>query len=334
MEKMFFTINAEKMKIAYTSKLGLRADNLARLHTINSIIDDYAAQGYIMTLRQLYYQLVSRNVISNNQKEYAKLSILLNKGRMAGIVDWAAIEDRGRQVRIGYSADDVPDALSDIAYSYKLKRMDNQDTYLEVWIEKDALSNVFRRVTDQFHINLMVNKGYSSASAMHDAFLRFKAANKLGKPVKVLYFGDHDPSGKDMVRDIDKRMNDFGLRNYEIVNPALSYAQVQQYDLPENPVKFSDPRANDYVEQYGEHSWELDALDPRVLASITRAEVLRYIDLDKFEATLRLESKQRNIIKRIAAYYDEDEFNDVEATEKDIREGMAGLDVDQEDEES
>lgn len=317
------------MKIAYTSKTHLSKEGLQRLMIINSIIDDYAAQGYVMTLRQLYYRLVARNVIANNVKEYAKLSILLNKGRMAGIVDWAAIEDRGRQPRLDYHADDVPDALYDISSQYKIDRMDGQDYYLEVWIEKEALSNVFRRVTDQFMIRLMVNKGYSSASAMHDAYLRFKKARK---PVKILYFGDHDPSGKDMVRDIEDRMLKFGLKRFEVVNPALSYEQVQQYDLPENPVKFSDPRANDYVAQYGEHSWELDALDPVILNEISRREVVKYIDVNVFEERLKLESMQRNILKHMMATYDEDAYTDeVSYSQEDIDEGMNGLDEDQED---
>jgi hypothetical protein len=319
------------MKIAYTEKTHLRPDNLKRLHIINSIIDDYRAQGYVMTLRQLYYRLVARNVIANSTKEYAALSKLLNKGRMAGIVDWAAIEDRGRQPRIDYSTQDVPGALRDIRYSYKLDRMKGQPYYIEVWIEKDALSNVFRRVTDLFHINLMVNKGYSSASAMHDAYLRMK---KTRKPVKILYFGDHDPSGKDMVRDIRDRMYDFGLYQLEVVNPALSYEQVQQYDLPENPVKFSDPRANDYVEEFGEHSWELDALDPRILNEISKREVLNYIDRGTFEDVVRLESKQKNILRKLEGDYDEDEHIEVSYDEDEVEGILNQLDEDQEDEES
>jgi len=84
------------MKEKFRDKLGMSKANIERLETINNIVEEYRRQDFILTLRQLYYQLVSRDVIPNSQKEYAKLSILLTKGRMAGIVDWSAIEDRGR----------------------------------------------------------------------------------------------------------------------------------------------------------------------------------------------------------------------------------------------
>jgi hypothetical protein len=310
------------MKIAYTDNLGLNKANTARLETINGIIDTYRGMGYIMTLRQLYYQLVSRDIIANNLKEYQALSRLLTKGRMAGVVDWAAIEDRGRQPRLPYWCVDIADAIDDTHSGYRIDRMQGQEYYIEVWVEKDALSNIFSRVTNKYHIRLMVNKGYSSCSAMHDAYLRFQDEGRSGI---ILYFGDHDPSGKDMVRDIEARMREFGLRDFDIVNPALSMAQVRRYRLPENPAKITDSRAKKYIEQYGVHSWELDALEPPVLTGIIETSIAEYVDMKLYTEALTKEKKEKALLKQLVDQrpwelyeVDEDELEDSDDEDNNI----------------
>lgn len=287
--------------------------NISRLRTINGIIEEYRQQDFILTLRQLYYQLVSREVIPNNQKEYAKLSILLTKGRMCGIVDWAAIEDRGRTPKIPFSVDGVQDGLNVIADQYRINRQEGQENYIEVWVEKDALSNVFSRVTVPYHIRLMVNKGYSSSSAMYEAAKRFKSAYKRNDQNGVLiYFGDHDASGKDMVRDVTERLEEMGVKSLNVYNPALTMAQVNEYNPPENPAKQTDPRAKWYIEKYGGSSWELDALSPPVLMQIIRDNVIKYMNLDLFQKARIKEANQKKVITQYAADYteNEDDFED------------------------
>lgn len=132
--------------------------NMIRLEIINSIIEEYQHQGYVLTLRQLYYQLVSRDIIPNKPAEYSKLSILLKEGRMGGIVDWDAIEDRLRRPNIPYYVDGIEDAIEDTVKQYRLDRMLGQDTYIEVWVEKDALSGVLKRITEKYHIRILVNR--------------------------------------------------------------------------------------------------------------------------------------------------------------------------------
>jgi hypothetical protein len=288
------------VKITYTNRLGLNKQNVERLETINAIIDQYLDDGYVMTLRQLYYQLVARDVIPNSDKEYKKLGELLKKGRMAGIVDWDAIEDRGRQPRLPYWVNGVSDALNDVYEQYRLNRQEGQANYLEIWVEKEALSNVMARVTNEYHVNLMVNKGYSSCSAMHEAYKRLKhAQNRRGQRPIILYFGDHDPSGKDMVRDIRDRLVEFGLSGFLVLNPALNMDQVDTYNLPENPAKITDPRAAWYIQEYGPHSWELDALEPPVLIDIVTSALMEYINKDIYDAVLAEEEEQKEYIKKI-----------------------------------
>ncbi len=275
------------MKIYYRNAK-LSAANKVRLDDINLIVVEYQNQGYKLTLRQLYYQLVSRDIIPNVLAEYAKLSKLLKEGRMAGIVDWSAIEDR---LRVPYYKPEFesPKALMDAAIrQYERPRQEGQPVYMEVWVEKDALSGVLRRITDEYHIPILVNRGYSSVSAIHDAYQRFEK----DVPTKVLYLGDFDPSGLDMIRDITDRITEFfmgqsGLGesfDFEVIPVALIREQIEKYQPPPNPAKATDPRARGFIDDHGDTSWEVDALRPEVLNEILERAILEYLDPDIYQA--------------------------------------------------
>lgn len=275
-------------KIAYRDALHLNKANVERLGQINAIVEEYSAAGYRLTLRQLYYQLVSRGVVPNKPSEYAKLSDLLGNGRMAGVVDWDAIEDRVRVPYIPYYVEDVSSAIDDTIRQYRLDRQEGQDNYIEVWVEKDALSGVLKRVTKEYHVRLMVNRGYSSISAMHDAAIRMKRAEDNGQQPVILYLGDHDPSGIDMVRDIRERLEEFGV-DIRVEAIALTDEQIATYNPPPNPAKITDPRAKFYISKYGPTSWEVDALRPDVLNSLVVKKIEENIDMATFNGVVNQE---------------------------------------------
>jgi len=297
------------MKIQFLTNIRLSLANRNRLYQVNEILDEYKHQGYVLTLRQLYYQLVSRDIIPNNQKEYAKLSDLLTRGRMCGEVDWNGIEDRVRVPKLPYCADDLADALSDIHAQYRNDRQKNMPYYCEIWCEKDALSSVLYRVTERYHIPLIVNRGYSSCSAMYEAYNRLRVQDR---PCIILYFGDHDPSGLDMVRDITERLEEFGMRSETDVNNffrdgqyefhvrhvGLTTAQVEQYEPPPNPAKITDPRAKGYIARYGNISWELDALPPAVLSKLLVEHIEEFIDKDILNDNLAREKQDRDKLQQ------------------------------------
>jgi hypothetical protein len=293
-------------KEIFREDLHMSASNKERLEVINSIIEEYNAQNYRLTLRQLYYQLVSRDVIPNKAEEYAKLSVLLGKGRMAGFVDWDAIEDRIRRPYLPYWVIDIAGAIDDTIDQYRLNRQCNQDNYIEVWVEKDALSGVLKRVTSEYHVNLMVNRGYSSITAMHDAYSRFARAEHMGQSGIILYLGDHDPSGVDMVRDISTRLTEFGV-SVDVQHIALTDEQIYKYNPPPNPTKVSDPRAKKYIEQYGNTSWEVDALRPDVLHKLVVSSIEENIDMDMFYEQKEQEKKDIERLKEIRTNFEEDD---------------------------
>ena len=285
--------------------------NKQRLDEINSIIEEYQEDGYVLTLRQLYYQLVSRDIIPNKQAEYSKLSTLLKEGRMAGIVDWDAIEDRLRKPESPSSFKSPKAILRAAIEQYALPRQKGQRTYVEVWVEKDALSGVLKRVTEKYHIPILVNRGYSSASAMYDAYNRFARHSGSEMLCKILYLGDYDPSGLDMIRDIEDRIREFIAgsddpiiydMNFEIEPIALTREQIDLYKPPPNPAKITDPRAKDFIKEYGETSWEVDALRPDVLNNLLEQSILQAIDEDLYLEIVSREDADKDKLRSLTKY--------------------------------
>jgi len=279
-------------------KLG--KESLKRVYQINEILEDYERQGYKLTLRQLYYRLVSKNIIANKVAEYDKLSRILTEGRMGGLVDWNSIEDRLRLPSSPYTNDDIEDAINDAHDHYRLDRQIGQENYIELWVEKDAISNVLKKRTMFYGVPLMVNRGYSSTTAMHDAYNRLENAARSGKQTHILYLGDHDPSGLDMVlNDIPKRLNDDFGTSVTVEHIGITMPQIAQYNPPPNPAKISDPRAGWYISNYGHTSYEVDALEPKDLHLIINDKIENLMDMKVFQAHLDQEVVDKEVLKKL-----------------------------------
>lgn len=239
--------------------LRFSSKNRILLEKCQVILKEYEEKGIKVTLRQLYYQMVSRGFIPNSDKEYHKLGGLLTDARYGGFIDWDSIEDRIRVPHRHSQFEDIPDLIEAAKQSYRLDRWANQDYYVELFTEKDALSSVLSPIADHWHVFFNVNRGYSSATALYDASKRF--LNEPEKKGILLYLGDHDPSGLDMIRDIQDRLNEFGC-TVDVIPIALTMEQIKQYNPPPNPAKITDKRAKEYIRQFGGMSWEVDALPP------------------------------------------------------------------------
>ncbi len=284
----------------------LRKPSVEKLHVINGIIEEYRVQGYTLTLRQLYYQLVSRDIIPNKQSEYKNISKLLKEGRMSGMVDWDAIEDRLRVPYLPYSNTNPAQAIEDTINQYRLNRQEGQNTYVEVWIEKDALSGFLKPITHKYHVRLLVNRGYGSLTAIHDAYNRFSQHISKGRKTKILYLGDHDPSGVDMIRDIEDRIKEMLVTDYYfdetsfVLEPiALTMEQINRFKPPPNPAKITDPRARNYIKKYGNVSWEVDALNPETLDGLLSGKIEESIDMELYNAVLEKEKEDKKKLKKI-----------------------------------
>jgi len=271
----------------------------------NTILEEYRGQGYRLSLRQLYYQLVARDYIENSVKSYKRVGDMVSNARLAGLLDWGMIEDRGRET-VGNPHWETPaDILDSAARSFKMDRWVGQSCYVEVFVEKDALSGILLPVCSEMDVRFTANKGYSSSSAMYEASKRLARAGRDGLEIHIIYLGDHDPSGIDMTRDIRERFELFTRNNYrfEVHRLALNYDQVLQWNPPENPAKESDSRYEGYLEKFGESSWELDAVEPATLAGLVREQIESLIDGDTWATAERREKKYREELNDLSRKY-------------------------------
>ena len=273
--------------------VNFKSASLARIEQCRAIIADYVSQGLRLTLRQLYYQCVTKNYFPNSEKSYKNLGSLVSDARLAGLLDWDAIEDRVRVPRVPSEFEDLNELVDAACASYRLPRTRDQDCYIELWVEKDALAGVLRPIASKYHVTMMVNRGYASQSAMYESAKRFISNTEMtGRNSALLYLGDFDPSGEDMVRDIRDRLEMFGVGVFtalEVEKIALTMEQVEQYNPPPNPAKLTDPRAGEFVAKNGNESWEVDALPPNVLTQIITDAIVSRMDMDKYEAFLAAE---------------------------------------------
>jgi len=280
--------------------------SLALIETANGILNEYRSMGYRLSLRQLYYQLVARDYIANSIKSYKRIGNLVSDARLAGLLDWGMIEDRNRETVIPTAWKSPAQIVRAAAQQFRVDRWQGQPCHVEVMVEKDALSGILEPVCRELHVRFTANKGYSSSSAMYEAGKRIaEAIFRQDRKVHVFYLGDHDPSGIDMTRDIRERLALFSESiKIETHRLALNYDQVEQWTPPENPAKETDSRYRAYADEFGESSWELDAVEPRTLADLVREGIEDLIDRDRWNDVMQEEKRMRDELESFADEYE------------------------------
>lgn len=290
------------MKEFFTTT-NFRGNSLDLIKSINDILDEYAQQGYDLSLRQLFYQLVSRGIIENTQKSYSRVGDLVSDGRLGGLIDWDMIVDRGRVAIANTHWTSPADIVDAAASQYKIDKWEDQPNHIEVMVEKQALEGVLIPVCRKLDVTFRANKGYTSQSMMYRLGKDLAERQQTGKDIHVLYFGDHDPSGLDMDRDVQARIALFSGRAVAFERLALKYAQVQVLNPPENPAKITDSRAKQYIKLYGTSSWELDAIEPKELARLVEAAVVSLRDEKLWKSALKKENEMKADLKEFAEDY-------------------------------
>ena len=286
--------------------IAFRRKTVALIEQANEIINEMQAKGYTLTIRQLYYQFVARGLLENRQTNYQRLASVIDDARKAGLVDWDAIEDRTRYLRRVRDYSGPQPFLSSMARSYYAENLwEDQEHYCEVWIEKDALLGVIENACLEWRVPYFACRGYASSSELYTAGKRLRSMKDLGKEVTVFHLGDHDPSGLDMTRVNEDSLQTFG-RSYGITveRLALNMNQIEQYDPPPNPAKESDSRFEEYARQYGDESWELDALDPDVIDRLIRDAIEGIVDAELFDQAQLRESANKELIMQISRKWD------------------------------
>ena len=293
------------------------------------ILEEYSANGFDLTLRQLYYQFIARDLFpesyahptsgtKNTIQSYNKLKSIVASAREAGLIDWSHIVDRGRSSESRPHWDDATNFMSSVAPQFNIDIWEAQPRRVEVWVEKDALSDVVSRACVPLDVPFTACKGYMSASTMWDAAHNRMLVNwnERRQPTVVLHLGDHDPSGIDMTRDIQKRLNLFssqtssrhseerGHPEITVSRIALTREQIEQYNPPPNPAKESDARYPTYQADHGDESWELDALEPQVIIDLITEDIRNLMAPRIYQRSRRTEASQRAQLEKIATNWD------------------------------
>lgn len=326
-------------KIDYTGKI-ITGERLRMVQIADEIAQEFAADGYNLTLRQMYYQFVANDLfpdertyrqVGNNkwvrdpegtknaEPNYKWLGDIINDARMAGYLDWENLVDRTREEAGGTGSMEDPSEVIDPLY-YWTDKWVGQEYYVEVWVEKEALAEIAERGAQRLEAKYFCCRGYVSQSAQWRAAQRMGNAIRDGKKVRVIHLGDHDPSGIDMTRDIRERLAVFIAQDLErsysryqeaweaeedldedfaVERIALNMDQINRYNPPPNPAKLTDSRGSGYVRQYGDKSWELDALTPRVLVPLIENAITQYVDVDLFNERVRKQREEREILAKV-----------------------------------
>lgn len=301
---------------------GFMSDTRVLIECTESILDEYQAAGYSLTLRQVYYQMIARDLFpdswidreynlrkhlpketKNTPKNYQRFGGIVTNAKYAGILDWDAIEDRAREVIYPGHWENPASILRSAAYSFRLDRWKDQDNVVVVMVEKQALEGILIPVCATYDVRFSANKGYASGSHLRSIAKMFIDAEEKGKNPVLLYLGDHDPSGIDMTRDVGARLREFSDGSLDVRRLALNRDQVDVLNPPENPAKTTDSRAKAYIEEHGESSWELDAIEPRALGDLVTDAIVELINWDRWEPMIERENAYKAELNEIAGRY-------------------------------
>ena len=332
------------MRIRYVAKKFQPATQRL-IDQANDICAGYAASGLSLTLRQLYYQFVARDLLPNEQASYNRLGAVISDARLAGEFDWDYIIDRTRNLAKLPTWGSPAKLVEAAAEQYQSDLWAPQKRRVEVWIEKDAAIGVIESVCQNNQVPYFSCRGYTSSSEMWSAATRIGEYLRNGEQTLILHIGDHDPSGLDMTRDIEDRLRTFihqdwanefmgpgahtrgairasmrdhmwekkcdiqhGEPPWQVRRIALTMAQIERYNPPPNPAKTTDARFLKYREETGlDESWELDALDPYVMEELIQNEIERFRDTQALGAAERKQEQDRKILRNLT-----DKWADVE----------------------
>jgi hypothetical protein len=288
------------------------ASSLGLIEKANEIISEYEGQGFQLTLRQLYYQFVARDLIPNNLKSYKALGSVINDARLAGLIDWYHITDRTRGLAGNAHWATPGERINSAARTHRIDLWERQPLRPEVWIEKDALVGVIEGVCSELDVNFLSCRGYTSQSEMWAGGRRLvrymeklvtdSSGGEYAQRPVIFHFGDHDPSGKDMTRDIVDRLELF-TGGVKLERLALNMDQIRQYNPPPNPAKITDSRAAAYIAEFGNDSWELDALEPKVITGLIRTNVEALIDRELWNEDVKRQEEERALLMKTGKHW-------------------------------
>jgi hypothetical protein len=270
----------------------------ADIDGVKKTILDVIREDPPMTVRQVFYQLVTRGAIEKTEAEYQGTVIrLMTDMRLSGELRWDWIVDESRRCRITRTFNSITDAVEHTAKYYRRSALREADDYLEIWCEKDALAGVLWDVTSDYDVPLMVSRGMPSLTFLYSSAVAIQRAARWGKDSHIYQFGDHDPSGVLIPQTIERRLGEMcerlGCPPPSVERVALTETQITEFNLPTRPTK---REGNRHAKEFEGDSVELDALPPRVLRDMVRETIEQHISPAMVNALRAAEKSERELL--------------------------------------
>jgi hypothetical protein len=272
----------------------------AEIELIENTALEMLADYHPMTNRQIFYQLETRGLVEKTENECKNtVTRLLIKMRRDGRLPYNWIADNTRWMRKPRTWSNAETMLYNSVRTYRRSVWDDQDAYVEIYLEKDALAGVLMEVTEPWDVPLMVTRGYSSLTFLHSAA---EAIAEQKKPAYLYYFGDYDPSGVDITRNVEKGLRQMAPHSeIHFERVAVTPEQIELYNLPTRPTKTTDSRSK---KSGIVRSVEVDAIPPQVLMDIARDCILRHVDEGAYERMREIEMMERQSLQRFLKGWD------------------------------
>lgn len=261
----------------------------ARTQPLRDAITRVAADYNRMTIRQLYYQLVSRGVIDKTEQAYKRVCDISGQMRLGGDLPYRKIADGSRARLKPYSFGGLAEALEVTSAAYRRNIWIDQPVHVEVWCEKDALTGVIKPICDEYCTPYVATRGFPSHTLLYESAMEMIAH---GKATRVYYFGDHDASGQAISQNLEAKMRAHGA-DVTVERVGLLQWHIEAYDLPTRPSKASDKRTPKFAAQYGDACVELDALPPETLTQWVTRAIVQNINPQELSKTLRTEALEK-----------------------------------------
>ena len=263
---------------------------------LDAILAILAAEKDPITIRHLFYLLVSQGIIEKTEAAYKALCSHLSKWRRSGAVPWNSFTDSTRWHIQGTTFYNMQDALNTTVETYRRNLWADQDHYLEVWVEKDAIAGIVAPKANAFGVPVFVCRGFASLSSLFSAANTFRRMAEAGKKVIIYHFGDYDPSGVAAGQSVLKAMRDDFRVELQFIRAAVTEEQIEEMNLPTRPTKTTGTHARHWT---GGRSVELDAMPAAELRRLVESCITRHIDVDAWNTLRRTEEMERETLRQM-----------------------------------
>ena len=239
------------------------------METLKSAIYAVASTDRPVSIRHIFYRMVTQNLVEKSDKGYQQLQKATVDMRDDGALPYAWIEDSSRHAywNTGYAG--LGDYAEAAASIYRRDYWDSTDTLVEVWCESRSLAGVLGQVCREYVVPLFPSGGFSSLSFTYQAATHIQDSGRAN--AVILYVGDYDQAGVLIDKAIESRLRNFlvswdgELTFYRL---AVNDDQIDRMGLPTRPPKASDTRSKEVM-----RAVEAEAIPAPIMRDIVSSEL-------------------------------------------------------------